>query len=62
MTAFDPAANPSTDLAFALLSNSPVTMFWRAGVLDDAVRQLESDGYQLARLAASAWTTQSMHD
>lgn len=62
VTAFDPATNPVEDLAFELLSFSPVTLFLSRQVLGEAVARLSSDGYQVVEFGASAWDDRSMRE
>lgn len=62
MTAFNPAEDLSDDLAFELLSRSPVTMYFRANLLADATSRLESDGYQIVTFKSGTWSSESMHD
>lgn len=61
MTAFDPAEGLSEDFAFELLSESPVTMYWRSELYADATARLEADGYQVVTLSAADWTVGAMH-
>ncbi len=62
MSAFDPAEDLSDDLAFRMLSNSPVTLFYRPQPLADTTAWLARNGYQIVQLASGDWTPQSMHD
>jgi len=52
MAAFDPATDLSDDLAYRLLANTPVTLFWRRQVLDETVAWLADRGYQDIHLDA----------
>lgn len=62
MAAFDAETDPRTDLGFRLLSNTPVTLFWRTSVLDRTTEWLRDHGYQVTELDASGWTTEeAMH-
>ena len=61
MSAFEPGDDQSDDLAFELLSESPVTMFWRSELFADATARLEADGYQVVTLSAADWTVGAMH-
>src|SRR5262245_14434929 len=62
VTAFDEHADLD-DPAFRLLSNSAVTLFWRATVLEDTVGVLRARGYQIISMDASGWTAdERMHD
>ncbi len=62
MSAFDPAGDLTDDLAFELLSFSPITVFWRTDLFEDAVASLESDGYQIVRFESSIWSSTTIHD
>jgi len=62
VNAFDPATDPVEDLAFELLSFSPVTLFLRRQVLGEAAARLSSDGYQVVELDASAWDDRTMRE
>jgi RNAse (barnase) inhibitor barstar len=57
VAAFDPSSNLNEDMAFRLMRDTPVTMFWRRGLLDDAVGWLEAHGYRVVRIDASGWTS-----
>ncbi len=59
MSAFDPNDDLSQDVAFRLLLNTPVTLFWRQRVLDETLDRLMEGGYQVAAMDASAWTSDS---
>ncbi|MFD6263043.1 barstar family protein, partial [Micromonospora chalcea] len=62
MAAFDAEADLSADVGFRLLSNTPVTLFWRMPVLDRTTEWLRDHGYQVTHLNASGWTTEeAMH-
>ncbi|AXO36284.1 hypothetical protein MicB006_4014 [Micromonospora sp. B006] len=62
MAAFDAEADLSADVGFRLLSNTPVTLFWRMPVLDRTTGWLRDHGYQVTHLDASGWTTEeAMH-
>ena len=58
MAAFDPATDLSDDLAFRLLSTSPVTLFRRRQALDETVAWLGDHGYQVTHLDAAQWATE----
>jgi RNAse (barnase) inhibitor barstar len=58
VAAFDPEADLSQDLAFRLLINTSVTLFWRNSILDKTTQWLSSHSYQVTRLDASHWTTE----
>ena len=51
---------PRDDLAFRLLHNGPVTLFWRARLLAETTEWLDGHGYQVVHLTAREWT--SDHD
>jgi hypothetical protein len=55
MAAFDRDADVSEDLAYWLMINTPVTLYWRRELLDHAVTWLEQHGYHITRLDASRW-------
>ena len=55
MSAFDPDADMSDDVAFRLMAPSFVRLFWRTSVLDTALGALRERGYQVVQLDASAW-------
>lgn len=62
VAAFDAEADLSGDLAFRLMSNTPVTLFWRTSILDRTTGWLRDHGYQVTQLNASGWTTEeAMH-
>lgn len=62
VTAFDAEADLSGDRAFRLMSNTPVTLFWRSPILDRTTGWLRDHGYQVTHLDASGWTTEeAMH-
>jgi Barstar (barnase inhibitor) len=58
VAAFDPETDLSQDLAFRLLINTPVTLFWRSSVLDETTQWLSAHGYQVTHLDASRWMTE----
>ncbi|TYB39790.1 barstar family protein [Micromonospora sp. AP08] len=58
MAAFDPATELSQDLAFRLLINTSVTLFWRPAILDETTAWLSAHGYQVTRIDASHWATE----
>src|SRR5215475_7287134 len=60
MVAFDPGTDLSRDLAFRLLINTSVTLFWRSQNLDETSAWLTDHGYQVTRLDAGNWATE--HD
>jgi hypothetical protein len=57
MAAFDPETELSHDLAFRLLINTSVTLFWRLSVLNETTSWLDCHGYQVIHLDASHWAT-----
>ena len=57
MAAFDLDTDLAGDVAFRLMSNSFVTLFWRSSVLQDTIQWLSHHGYQVIQLTASAWHT-----
>lgn len=62
MSAFDSEANLQEDLAFRLLTNSAVSLFYRRQVLDDTIAWLSERDYQIAILDASLWSSEAdMH-
>ena len=53
---------PRDDLAFRLLLNGPVTLFWRTRLVAETTDWLDEHGYQVVRLAAREWTSdRDMH-
>ncbi|MEF3404665.1 barstar family protein [Agromyces sp. CCNWLW203] len=58
MSAFDPEDDLGQDLAFRLLSNSPVTLFFRRHVLEETSQWLAERGYQMVFLDASTWSAE----
>jgi len=62
MTAFKRSDDLSDDLAFDLLSRSPVTMYFRPHLFTEATSRLESDGYQVVLFNSATWSNESMHD
>lgn len=58
MAAFDPETDLSQDRAFRLLSNTPVTLFWRRRILDETTAWLSDHGYQVTHIDASSWSTE----
>jgi len=57
VSAFDPQSDLHHDLAYRLLANTFVTMFWRRALLEDTTAWLTAHDYQVVQLNASAWTT-----
>ncbi len=58
MAAFDPDSDLASDRAYRLLANSPVTLFWRVGLLDETTAWLAGHGYQVTRMDAARWSTE----
>lgn len=56
VSVFDPDDELSQDLAYRMLSNAAVTLFWRREVLDDTLQWLAVQGYQIVELDASTWS------
>ncbi|MEV1177912.1 barstar family protein [Nonomuraea sp. NPDC049784] len=56
MSAFDPDADLSGDVAFRLVTASFVRLFWRHALLEQTIDWLLDHGYQVVRLDAFAWT------
>jgi hypothetical protein len=54
VVAFDPTVR-APQLDFLLLSDGPVSLFWKPAVLDTACATLASLGYHVVRLDAGAW-------
>ena len=53
---------PRDDLAFRLLRDGPVTLFWRPRLMIEATDWLNDHGYQVVRLAAREWSSdRDMH-
>jgi Barstar (barnase inhibitor) len=59
MAVFEHDADLGQDVAFRLMANSFVTLFWRPAILDETTDWLRAHGYQVVRLDASAWTTEA---
>ncbi|GAA4662952.1 MULTISPECIES: barstar family protein [Amycolatopsis] len=59
MAPFDPQADLNQEVDFRLLINTPITLFWRREVLDEAIAWLQAHGYQVTRLDAARWTTEA---
>lgn len=58
MASFEPDADLSNDLAFRLMMNMFVTLFWRESILVAATGWLDRHGYQVTRFDASHWNTE----
>jgi hypothetical protein len=57
MASFDPDA--PVDLAYRLMFDSPVTLYWRRAILDEHVAWLAEHGYQVLSFDASTWATKA---
>jgi hypothetical protein len=58
MVVFDPDDQGfDQDLAYQLLADGPVTLFWRMAVLEETVGWLADHGYQIVRIDSSTWTS-----
>jgi RNAse (barnase) inhibitor barstar len=57
MPVFDPGDDLGTDLAYRLMINTSVTLFWRQGLLDATTDWLVAHGYQIVRFATAHWVT-----
>jgi hypothetical protein len=62
VTSFDSDTDLNADLAFRMLSNSPVTLFHRMSVLQDTVIWLETNGYEVVTFDCREWGLEAMHD
>ncbi|WP_433327905.1 barstar family protein [Spirillospora sp. CA-294931] len=61
MAAFAPDADPS-DLAYSLMMNSFITLFWRPALLEETTEALRAQSYDIVHLDALTWTTeQDLH-
>lgn len=57
MNAFEPrGADLTGDVAYRLMAESFVRMFWRPALLDQTVGWLVEHGYQVERMDASSWS------
>jgi hypothetical protein len=59
VAAFDLDTDQSEDVAFSLVINSFVTLFWRIEVLDETVRWLLDHDYEVVRLDAAPWAAEA---
>ncbi len=59
MAAFDLDPDQSADVAFNLMINTFVSLFWRAELLDETIRWLRDHDYDVARLDAARWTSEA---
>jgi hypothetical protein len=55
--AFDSDDRTSQDVAYRLMVNSFVRLFWRSALFDQAINWLVEHGYQIVRLDAAQWRT-----
>jgi hypothetical protein len=55
---FDPDSDLSGDIAYQLLTDGFVTLFWRPEVLGRVVAWLSDRGYQVVELDASRWAAE----
>jgi Barstar (barnase inhibitor) len=56
-------ADHEQDLAYQLMLNSVVHLFWRPALFDEAGAWLTEHGYRLVRLDASGWdSAEAMHE
>ncbi len=62
MSVFDSAGDLGGDVAYRLMADSFVRLFWRAALFEQTLAWLREHGYYVVRLDASAWTQESdMH-
>jgi RNAse (barnase) inhibitor barstar len=54
---FDPDAGLAGDIAFELVADTFVRLFWQPAVLQQVVEQLGGQGYQIVTVDAAGWTT-----
>jgi hypothetical protein len=59
MVAFDRQVDMSSDLAFRLVANTFVTLFWRLALFDETTDWLRTHGYDVVRLNASDWVEEA---
>jgi hypothetical protein len=59
VSAFDPNQDLDQDLAFRLLTNTSVTLFWRRQLLDETIGWLVDQRYQVVVVDASGWSSES---
>ena len=59
MVAFDRQVDISSDLAFRLVANTFVTLFWRLALFDETTDWLRTHGYDVVRLNASDWVEEA---
>src|SRR5262245_43309502 len=58
VAAFESDTDLSQDRAFRLMANTPVTLFWRRQILEEATGWLSTHGYQVVRLDAAQWISE----
>jgi hypothetical protein len=56
VSAFDPGSDLRHDLAYRLMVNTFVTLYWRRALLEDTTAWLTAHDYQVVQLDASTWT------
>jgi hypothetical protein len=59
VAAFDLDTDQSEDVAFNLVINTFVSLFWRTELLDETVRWLVDHDYEVVRLDAARWTSEA---
>src|SRR6266516_6357923 len=59
VVAFDPEQDLDEDVGYRLTTNTSVTLFWQPQILDQTVAWLTEHGYQVTRLAAANWSSES---
>lgn len=59
MSAFNPDSDLRADVAFRLMANSFVRLFWRLELFEQTLTWLREHGYRVVRLDASAWTREA---
>ncbi|MBO3094971.1 barstar family protein [Cellulomonas dongxiuzhuiae] len=59
MSAFEQGDELRQDVAFRLLTNTSVTLFWRRRVLDETLERLVERGYEVTIVDASTWSSES---
>ena len=63
MPVFDNSPEGMSGSDWALLHNSPVTLFWRLALLDQKTAWLRDNGYAITTLDAGSWlSVEHMHD
>jgi Barstar (barnase inhibitor) len=56
MSAFNPDSDLRGDVAFRLMSNSFVRLFWRTELFEQSLAWLRGHGYHVVQVDASTWT------